>query len=317
MYASKCLCTAANCPQLPQHAPSLPPRSPHSPPPPQSPQSPGRAPSLPPRLPRSPPPPQSPRSPPHGPFLPPRSPPPPQSPQSPGHAPSLPPRSPRPPPRPQSPRSPPRGPSPPPQSPPRRDHRISRTAFDINALKSVAIHPKHTDALAFVDLLRTASLDDPIAKLNDTALYRLRHPPCTQLTIDDEAVRFGIETYFSLEHSMNSSYESIRQSAGRCFNGSALDVPSHYSIEKMISEYMGVESIEHDMCPNTCVAFTGPYSALDRCPICEEERYDSIRLRTSGRRSHVACQKFVTIPLGPQLQALWCDPQHAEDIGYL
>jgi len=190
MYASKCLCTAANCPQLPQHAPSLPPRSPHSPPPPQSP------------------------------------------------------------------RSPPCGPSPPPQSP-RWDHCISRTAFDIDVLKSVAIHPKHMDALAFVDLLHTASLDDPIAKLNDTALYRLWHPPHTQLTIDDEAVRFGIKTYFSLEHSANSSYESIRQLAGRCFKGSALDVPSHYSIEKMISEYMGVESIEHNMCPNTCMAFTG------------------------------------------------------------
>jgi len=159
MYALKCLCTAANCPQLPQRALSLPPRSPHSPhlpPPPQSPRSPPRGPSLPPRLPRSPPPPQSP--------------------QSPGHVPSLPPRSPRPPhspPPPQSPRSPPHGPSPPPQSPPHRDHCISRTAFDIDALKSVAIHSKHTDALAFVDLLHTASLDDPIAKLNDTALYRL------------------------------------------------------------------------------------------------------------------------------------------------
>ena len=85
----------------------------------------------------------------------------------------------------------------------------------------------------------------------------------------------------------------------------------------MISEYMGVESIEHNMCPNTCMAFTGPYLVLDKCPICEEEHYDSIRLRTSGGCSHIACQKFVTIPLGPQLQALWCDPQHAEDIGYL
>ena len=96
-----------------------------------------------------------------------------------------------------------------------------------------------------------------------------------------------------------------------------MDMPSHYSVEKIISEHTGVESIEHDMCPNTCVAFTGPYSALNRCPICEEERYDSIRLRTSGGRSHIARQKFVTIPLGPQLQALWHDPQHAEDIGYL
>ncbi|KAI5981466.1 hypothetical protein F5J12DRAFT_731404, partial [Pisolithus orientalis] len=94
-------------------------------------------------------------------------------------------------------------------------------------------------------------------------------------------------------------------------------IPSHYTVEKLIAGYMGVDLIKHDMCPDTCVAFTGPYSSLDMCPICGRDRYDHIRLCTSGGRSHVAHQKFVTIPLGPQLQALWRDPQHAKDIGYL
>ncbi|KAI6155007.1 hypothetical protein BKA82DRAFT_3952152, partial [Pisolithus tinctorius] len=166
--------------------------------------------------------------------------------------------------------------------------------------------------IQFIELLRTASLDDPVAKLDDTALHRLRNLPRYRLTVDDDAIRFGIESYFALEHSAISSYESIRQSAGRCFKGNAMGVPSYYSVEKLIVEYTGVESIEHDMCPDTCVAFTGPYAALDACPICGEDRYDAIRLRTSGGRSHIARRKFVTIPLGPQLQALWRDPEHAK-----
>ena len=73
---------------------------------------------------------------------------------------------------------------------------------------------------------------------------------------------------FALEHLAVNAYESIHHSAGHCFRGSVLDMPSYYTIEKLIFEHTGMDSIEHDMCPNTCVAFTGPYSALEHCPIC-------------------------------------------------
>ncbi|KAL4063313.1 hypothetical protein J3A83DRAFT_4295151 [Scleroderma citrinum] len=82
-------------------------------------------------------------------------------------------------------------------------------AFDIDALKHVAIHKKFMDAIECIELLCTASLDDPIAKLNDTLLDRLCNPPCTQLIIEDHAICFGIETYFALKHSAISAYESI------------------------------------------------------------------------------------------------------------
>ncbi|KAI5985812.1 hypothetical protein F5J12DRAFT_728980, partial [Pisolithus orientalis] len=59
-------------------------------------------------------------------------------------------------------------------------------------------------------------------------------------------------------------------------------IPSHYNIKKLITKYTGVKSIKHDMCPDSCVAFTGPYSALDKCPICEEDCYDAIRLQVSA-----------------------------------
>ncbi|KAI6025983.1 hypothetical protein F5J12DRAFT_715953, partial [Pisolithus orientalis] len=132
--------------------------------------------------------------------------------------------------------------------------------------------------IQFIELLCTTSLDDPVAKLDDAALHRLWNPPRDRLTVDDDAIRFGIESYFALEHSAISSYKSIRQLAGHCFKGNAMGVLSYYSIKKLIAEYTGVELIEHDMCPDTCIAFTGPYATLDACPICGEDRYDAIQL---------------------------------------
>jgi hypothetical protein len=49
----------------------------------------------------------------------------------------------------------------------------------------------------------------------------------------------------------------------QCFGDAAADVPSYARIEQLIAEYTGVESIEHNMCPNTCIAYTGPFANLN------------------------------------------------------
>jgi hypothetical protein len=70
------------------------------------------------------------------------------------------------------------------------------------------------------------------------------------------------------------------------------------------------------MCPNSCVAYTGPFSTLEICPKCGETRYDPIKLASSGGKTKVPRQEFYTILLGPQLQALWRTPQGAEAMRY-
>ncbi|TFK31192.1 hypothetical protein BDQ12DRAFT_619331 [Crucibulum laeve] len=60
------------------------------------------------------------------------------------------------------------------------------------------------------------------------------------------------------------------------------------------------------MCPNSCVAYTGPFSELDKCPICKEDQYNA-----KG-----SWQYFTTIPLGPQLQALWRSPESAHKMSH-
>ena len=64
------------------------------------------------------------------------------------------------------------------------------------------------------------------------------------------------------------------------------------------------------MCPDSCIAYTGPFAALDRCPKCQLPRYENVK----GKRKPV--KQYYTIPLGPMLQALWRTPEGADRMRY-
>ncbi|KAG2751918.1 hypothetical protein P692DRAFT_20705709, partial [Suillus brevipes Sb2] len=192
-----------------------------------------------------------------------------------------------------------------------------RVAVDIDRLEACAVLPKQRDAIAFTCALQNVSLNDPSAKLSEEALFQLRNPLQEPLAIDEAAIQHGISTYFALEHSAVAAYERIRKSGAQCFGDAAADVPSYARIERLIAEYTGVESIEHDMCPSTCIAYTGPFANLNCCLLCNREHYNPVKLHTSGGQNRVPCQKFITIPLAAQLQALWRDPEHAQKMSYL
>ncbi|KIO01613.1 hypothetical protein M404DRAFT_112169, partial [Pisolithus tinctorius Marx 270] len=51
----------------------------------------------------------------------------------------------------------------------------------------------------------------------------------------------------------------------------------------------------HDMCVNSCVAFTGPYSALDRCLLCKTSQWNEELLQGMHGQSKVPTKKFTTI----------------------
>ncbi|KIL55577.1 hypothetical protein M378DRAFT_90704 [Amanita muscaria Koide BX008] len=79
------------------------------------------------------------------------------------------------------------------------------------------------------------------------------------------------------------------------------------------------------MCPNSCIAYTGPFNLLETCPKCGSSRYEdatpteqdessnSFRRKKPRRKPR---KQFYTIPLGPQLQALWRTPEGADRMHY-
>ena len=65
-----------------------------------------------------------------------------------------------------------------------------------------------------------------------------------------------------------------------------------------------------------CIAHTGPYANLETCPKCGKPRFDPIKFATSEEETKDPHQQFHTIPLSPQLQALWRSPQSADAMKY-
>ncbi|KAI0082985.1 hypothetical protein BDY19DRAFT_987990 [Irpex rosettiformis] len=74
------------------------------------------------------------------------------------------------------------------------------------------------------------------------------------------------------------------------------DAPLSYSqVKRKVTEITGITPIYTDMCIDTCVAFTGPFAELERCPLCSKARFEE--------NSRKPCQQFATFPIGPMLQA--------------
>ncbi|KAG1859452.1 hypothetical protein C8R48DRAFT_673988 [Suillus tomentosus] len=154
-----------------------------------------------------------------------------------------------------------------------------------NALAGIAKLPKIKETMEYILALKNASLEDPIAKLGDDALERLRNPPKGPITIDSPEIRHSISMYLALEHASQAAYNQIMRSTTLNFAGAD--------------------------------AFTGPFADLETCPMCDTSRWDQAKLRASNGHTKVAAQTFTTIPIGPQLQALYRHPDSAHDMRYL
>ncbi|KAL1673454.1 hypothetical protein EV122DRAFT_294165 [Schizophyllum commune] len=124
--------------------------------------------------------------------------------------------------------------------------------------------------------------------------------------------------YTAMTNTSEAVYENTRQAIHRRYPrapGQA-SLPSHDAVTRLVERISGVVPIRHDMCPNSCVAYTGPYAARKDCPICGEQRYDPLRLASSNGEVEVPRQSFCSIPIGPQLQALYCHPTAARAMAY-
>lgn len=117
----------------------------------------------------------------------------------------------------------------------------------------------------------------------------------------------------AITNASDETYTTCRNAILRCYPDSG--VLSHHSIKKLIAEITGVVAVYDDMCINSCHAFTGPFSQLETCTICGETRYDAVQLAST--RKKVPRQRFCTILLGPQLQALRRSHAGALDMCYL
>jgi hypothetical protein len=162
--------------------------------------------------------------------------------------------------------------------------------------------------------LQQATLGDPTEGLACKGLKRLHNPLHGEPSASvNEDTWLAIDLYLGTPS--EAMYETVHVAILR--HWPSTDLPSYYRAKCLVADLSGVESIVHDMCVNSCVAFTRPFLELESCPMCSEPRYDQFRIQMSDRKDRAPCQEFHTIPIGPQIQVLYHAPETATHAHYL
>ncbi|KAM5545209.1 hypothetical protein V8D89_001320 [Ganoderma adspersum] len=164
----------------------------------------------------------------------------------------------------------------------------------------------------FVDKLRdNPRLED--SKFDEDAISHLLHNPLTvpaMLTADEHlSVKLFLADTDGSEKIYNESHKAILE------RHPDNDILSHHSVKKKIAELTGIHPLTHDMCPKSCMAYTGPWEDLDTCKFCSEPRYDQDLLARS-KPIKKAQHTFDTYPVGLQVQAHFCSPDGTRDMRY-
>jgi hypothetical protein len=169
-------------------------------------------------------------------------------------------------------------------------------------------------AMEFVRGLESATLDDKEMHLDSEALERLRNPPQYQIEVPSSDLRLAVDLYLAVENASQDTYNAVRTAILRRYPESEL--LSYAQTKNKIAQMSGITPLVHNMCINSCLAYTGPFATLETCPTCGESRYDQITLTNSNGKVKKPRQEFHSIPIGPQLQALWRHSDSAASIQY-
>ena len=167
-------------------------------------------------------------------------------------------------------------------------------------------------AMDFVLALHDASLDD--GHLTEDVRHRLLEPLTHALDIGDPDIRLSLDLFLAVSNASRQTYTDSRTAILRRYPDSG--VLSYDQIKQRISEWSGVSATKDDMCIHSCMAFTGPWSDLEACPLCSKARYDPQVLSASGGKVKKPRQQQVSFLLGPQLQAMYRSPEGAKAMKY-
>ncbi|KAF8632823.1 hypothetical protein AX17_004753 [Amanita inopinata Kibby_2008] len=159
-----------------------------------------------------------------------------------------------------------------------------------------------------VRCIRDARLEDD---LDEGALRRLRNPP-SSLSAIDSTTRLSIDMFLAQSDASKDLYARNRRALAH--HVPSVSIHSYHIVKKTIMELTGVEEVQTDMCINSCLAYVGPFAEYNECPKCKEPRYEHAVESSSKKR--LPRQRFCTIPLGPQIQAMWRSPEGSDRMRY-
>jgi len=127
-----------------------------------------------------------------------------------------------------------------------------------------------------------------------------------RLDVTDQHFIKSLRIFLSTTNTSQATYDAIRSTLIDCYPDDVF--LSFGQMKRRVEQLSGVVPISYDMCPDTCVGFTGPLADCNHCPMCGKDRY-----RSGTQEPH---RRFITIPLGPVIQALYGSPETAYKMHY-
>ena len=165
----------------------------------------------------------------------------------------------------------------------------------------------------FICPLHNASLDDE--GMEKEVLECIRAPYTHSLNLEsDSDLQLSLELYLANFNCSLSVYNANRDAF--LWHHPKDQILTYDQAQHFVAQLTGVVPLSHDMCINLCTAYTGPLSNREMCPYCSAPRYDPVMLEQSAGKRKVAQQEFHTMPIGLQLQALYCSKEGAEKMHY-
>ncbi|KAF8337841.1 hypothetical protein F5887DRAFT_920244 [Amanita rubescens] len=163
-------------------------------------------------------------------------------------------------------------------------HDSTDIPLDLNDLLPQPTLPRLVLTKDMIDDVKAARLEDD---LNEEMLERLRNPPKEPESLSPD-ILFSMALFNNLVGGSQQMYHDACQTI-KHFTGRTLESYHKLSYKPIC-----------------------PFKGLDKCPECNEDRYQ--KNKKSGKLQ--PRQQFYTIPLGPQLQAMWRTPEGADRMRY-
>lgn len=165
--------------------------------------------------------------------------------------------------------------------------------------------------LQFTTALRNADLRN--GDLSKDAIHRLENPRQSRATlseVSDRGLLLSLRLFIAHQNSPEQAYTDTTRVLEHAYpaQDASDQLFSLHRVKQYLEELTGISPIVHDMCPNSCAAYTGPFGALEACPVCKAPRYDP---RTGKSRQH-----FSTMPIAPVIQAMRRDPSMSARFEY-
>lgn len=168
-------------------------------------------------------------------------------------------------------------------------------------------------AREYINALKNASIHSDLSHrwLGEETIEQIQNPPTSPLLVDDPTICLSLDLYLAVGNASQETYNQARCAIQRRFPDENL--LSFFKVKQLVEMLTGITLILEDMCINSCIGFTGPFSDHTHCPTCGESRYEPL---TSNRDQPTPRKQFHTIPIALQLQALWRSKESATRMRY-